>query len=269
MEHRYTARELRFIKSSLKKYSYSETADSFNRRFGSSITISQLSSVISYYKLGSDRCHHYTAAEIQFLERKVAGRSYAELAELFNRRFGTSLSFSQIRAACQNRGLVNGRDTRFRPGAIPPNKGKKGYCPPGCEKGWFKPGHRPHTWKPVGSERINGDGYIDVRIRNPSGKTWKNWKAKHRIIWEKAHGKIPRGHVVIFADRNKLNFSLDNLLLVSRKELAVMNVRGLISGHGDLTKAGKAVADIKLLIAERKRGMKKGSGRRWMSRPGR
>jgi hypothetical protein len=201
--------------------------------------------------------HHYTAAQIRFLERKVAGRDFTELAELFNRHFGASLRISQIRAACRNRGLVNGRDCRFRPGQAPPNKGKKGYYFAGCENTWFKPGNRPHTWKPVGTERVNGDGYVDVRIRNPSGKIWKNWKAKHRIIWEKAHGKIPRGHAVIFADGDKRNFALDNLLLVSRKELAVMNSQRLISGDRDLTRAGKAVADIRILIAERRREIKK------------
>jgi hypothetical protein len=223
---RYTERELRFIKNCLIKYSYRETADLLKRHLGFSVTVSQLTSLIAYYKLGSGRIHKFTAAELRFLEKKVAGRSFAELAEVFNKQFGTALRFSQIRAACHNRGLGNGRDTLFRPGHVSHNKGKKGCCAPGSEKGWFNPGHRPWDWKPVGAERINGDGYTEVRIRNPSGKRWKNWKPKHRIIWEKAQGKIPRGHVVIFADGNKLNFALDNLLLLSRSELSIMNRRG-------------------------------------------
>jgi hypothetical protein len=228
---------------------------------GLSLTLSQLTSVISYYKLGRGGIHKFTAAELRFLEKKVAGRSFVELAVLFNEHFGTALRFSQIRSACHNRGWGNGRDTCFRPGQIVHNKGKKGYCVPGCEKGWFKPGHRPWGWKPVGTERINVDGYTEVRIRNPTGQSRKNWKAKHRIIWEKAYGKIPRGHVVIFADGDKLNFALDNLILVSRGELAVMNRWDLISDHGDLTRAGKTIADIKMAIADRKRGMKR-AGRR-------
>jgi hypothetical protein len=46
-------------------------------------------------------------------------------------------------------------------------------------------------------------------------------------------------------------------LLISRKELAVMNKIGLIFNHRDLTKAGKAIADIRILIAARKRGEKR------------
>jgi hypothetical protein len=201
--------------------------------------------------------HHYTAAEIRFLEKKVAGRSYAELTDMFNRRFGLSFAVARIGSTLKRLGLSNGRDCRFRPGLVPHNKGKTGRCPAGSEKGWFKPGNRPWDYKPVGTERVNGDGYIDVRIRNPSGKPWKNWKAKHRIIWEKAHGKIPRGHIVIFADGDKRNFAPDNLLLASRREHGVMNRCGLRSAHGELTKTGKAVADLKLLITDRKRGAKK------------
>jgi hypothetical protein len=208
------------------------------------------------------RNHHYTAAEIRFLEQVVPGHSFADLTRLFNITFDTTLRIEQISAACCNRGLTNGLDCRFRPGQTPHNKGKKGYYVPGLEKGWFKPGHRPANFQPVGSERVNKDGHVEVRIRNPSGKLWKNWKAKHRMIWEKAHGKIPRGHIVIFADGNRRNFALDNLLLVSRREHAVMNRRGLRSADGDLTRAGKTVADIKLKIADWKRRGKKIRGRK-------
>jgi hypothetical protein len=204
---------------------------------------------------GSPR-HHYTAAEIRFLTAKVSGRPYAELTELFNRRFGLNLNVGRIKDTLGRHGLNNGRDCRFRPGQTSHNKGKTGVYFTGSEKGWFKPGNKPWTHKPVGAERVNGDGYIDVRIRNPTGKPWKNWKAKHRIIWEKAHGKIPRGHAVIFADGDKRNFALENLLLVSRAELAVMNSSHLISAHRGLTETGKLVADIKLLAARRARGTK-------------
>jgi hypothetical protein len=201
--------------------------------------------------------HKYTPKEIRFLEQVIHGRSFADLTWLFNFTFDTTLRIGQIRAVCKNRGLTSGLDCRFRPGQIPPNKGKKGCCLAGSEKGWFKPGHRPANFQPVGSERVNGDGYVDVRIRNPSGKPWKNWKAKHRIIWEKARGKIPRGHIVIFADGNTRNFALDNLLLVSMAENVVMNRWELRSADGELTRAGKAVADIKLKIADLRRGIKK------------
>jgi hypothetical protein len=77
------------------------------------------------------------------------------------------------------------------------------------------------------------------------------------MIWEATNGKVPKGYIVIFADGNKLNLSLDNLRLISRKEHAVMNHLGLRSINAGLTDAGKLVADIKMAIANRKRGLKK------------
>lgn len=68
--------------------------------------------------------------------------------------------------------------------------------------------------------------------------------------------RCPKGHVVIFADGNQQNVTIENLLLVSRRELAVMNKRGLIANSAELTKAGVMVADIYLKIGERKRKRK-------------
>jgi hypothetical protein len=189
----------------------------------------------------------YTQAEIRFLKKKITGRAYAEIAALFNARFGTDIAVEQLASTLKRYGLSNGRDCRFRPGQVPHNKGKS-VCYPGCEETQFKKGNRPWNWRPAGSERINADGYVEVKVRNPN-----KWKGKHLLIWEAANGKVPKGRVVIFADGDKSNLKLENLLMVSRGELAVMNRGGLISRNGELTKAGKAIADIKMLIADRER----------------
>ena len=42
-------------------------------------------------------------------------------------------------------------------------------------------------------------------------------------MYEKEFGKIPKGHAIFFLDQNKLNVSLDNLVLVSRQELLIIN----------------------------------------------
>ena len=39
---------------------------------------------------------------------------------------------------------------------------------------------------------------------------------KHRYIWEKAFGPIPKGHCVQFKDGDTTNCILDNLYLISR-----------------------------------------------------
>lgn len=42
-----------------------------------------------------------------------------------------------------------------------------------------------------------------------------NFVLKHRFLWETANGPIPKGHKVIFADGDKTNITLDNLIMVS------------------------------------------------------
>ena len=202
--------------------------------------------------------HRYTPAEINFLKKTIPGHSPVDVAILFNREFyPVILRASQVKCFMHNYGLCNYRDTRFHPGHASHNKGIKGSYYPGCEKGWFKSDHIPWNYQPVGTERINGDGYVDVKISDRKKQPWKRWKAKHIILWEAANRKVPKGHCVIFADGNKRNFALGNLLLVSRAELAVMNHSGLISAHKELTMAGKILANVKMAIAGRKRQLKR------------
>jgi hypothetical protein len=184
----------------------------------------------------------YTPEEIRFVEKHIRGRSYAEMTKLFNERFRLRLTLKQMETLTYKHGFRNGIGS-FRPGHVPANKGKTHPS-------------RQGNYRPVGSERIE-NGYLVIKATDRKYRGNKNWKLKHDVIWEKAHGKIPRGHVVLFADGDRSNFAPDNLLLVSRSELMVMNHLGLTSAGKDLTLAGKLVANIKILIAQRKRRAKR------------
>jgi hypothetical protein len=189
-----------------------------------------------------EKCfRNYTPEEIRFVKKNIRGRPYVEMVKLFNDRFRLRITLKQMETLLYKHGLRNGIGS-FRPGHVPANKGKTHSS-------------RQGNYKPVGSERMD-NGYIVVKVSARKNQSHKSWKRKHVIIWEKAHGKVPRDHVVIFADGNKLNMRLDDLLLISREELVVMNRLGLISAHKDLTKIGKSIADIKLLISKRKREVK-------------
>lgn len=203
----------------------------------------------------------YTTEHIEFIATNIKGRSYLELTDMFNAKFGMKLKVSTMISLAFRNGLRNERDcrfntgyepTQFKKGHIPANKGKKGVG------GWaptqFKKGHVPANYKPVGSERVSVDGYVEVKVANS-----RKWKAKHRIVWQNANGPIPKGHVIIFADGNRQNIKLDNLLLISQRELAIMNKRGLITNDAELTKAGILVADISLKIGDLKKKTKGGT----------
>lgn len=104
---------------------------------------------------------------------------------------------------------------RFRKGATPANKGKKmsSELYAKCAPTMFKKGRPSLNRRPVGSERVNVDGYIEMKIQEPN-----KWALKHRFVWEHFHGPIPEGHNIQFKDGNKENCSLDNLYLISRAD---------------------------------------------------
>lgn len=193
--------------------------------------------------MAKNYCHKYSTEQKDFLRDHVSGRSYAELTELFNQEFGLGLNVGRISSAIKRYGLKNNRDGRFQKGNSAWNKGKKGmHLNPSTE---FKKGGVPANHRPVGSERINADGYIEVKIAEP-----KTWDLKQRIVWKQEHGSIPEGNVVIFADGNPLNCNLNNLLSVSRAELLILNRQGLIKQDPDVTRAGVQVAKLIAKISE-------------------
>ena len=112
--------------------------------------------------------------------------------------------------------------TRFQKGHVPATKGKKmsarqyALCAPTM----FKPGQRPPKWRPVGSERINVDGYVEVKVSNQPPK----WGLKHRIVWEQAYGPIPPGCNIQFKNHVTTDCRLENLYLITRQaQLATEN----------------------------------------------
>ena len=119
------------------------------------------------------------------------------------------------RAALISVNHPNSVAARFQKGHVPDNKGKK-VSPETYAKlhpTMFKKGHRPINHREVGSERINVDGYIEVKVAEPN-----RWKVKHRVIWEQHNGAIPRGFNVQFKNHNPLDCRIENLYLISRSE---------------------------------------------------
>lgn len=195
--------------------------------------------------------HKYTEEQGRFIRENIAGTDTNTLTNMLNDKFELNLDRKSIRAYIKNHKLKSGLDTTFKNGSVPYNKGVKGVCAKGCEKGWFKKGSNPHNHKHVGSERIDVQGYTLVKIKEPNV-----WRMKHRLLWEEFNGPIPEGHVLLFADRNKQNFDINNLILISRNQLKVMNGKDLIKYNADLTKIGVVISEIQLKISERNKNAK-------------
>lgn len=110
------------------------------------------------------------------------------------------------------------RKYQIKKGNIPINKGKKQAEYMSAEKiertkaTRFKKGNIPTNYRPVGSERVDNDGYIYVKIADPN-----KWELKHRVTWEKHFGDIPEGSNIQFKDGNRLNCDdINNLYMIDR-----------------------------------------------------
>lgn len=144
------------------------------------------------------------------------GRTTQETATMMRTKFGKEWTAQQVRSYIKNHKLKNGCNTQFRKGHVPFNKDKKFQGK--TNRTTWKKGNIPHNYKPVGSERLSRDGYIEVKVADHN-----KWRLKHVAIYEQAHGKVPKGHKVIFLDQNRMNVSLDNLEMISDSELLYIN----------------------------------------------
>ena len=181
--------------------------------------------------------HRWTDEEKEYLASIVKGKTYKELLALMNEKFDYEFSSQQIESALRRYNLKTGNTGQFKKYQEPWNKGLKGYM--GANKTSFKKGTIPPNYKPVGTERFAKDGYIEVKVKDPNV-----WELKHRYIYKKHHGEIPNGYNVIFADKNISNFDIDNLILVSKAEMLILNKNKLIFEDKDFTKVGVNIAKI-------------------------
>ena len=190
--------------------------------------------------------HKWTDKEKEYLTQIYKKNDYDTILKMMNNKFKYSFDRKQIisfmkRNKLKSEAIKN--NGRFSKGMTPWNKGLS-YQPNNKETR-FKKGHITSNYRQVGEERINIDGYIEIKVAEPN-----KWRLKHRVIYEKHHGEIPKDHVVIFADRNKMNLDIDNLILVSRHQLLVLNDNKLIKDDANLTKAGINVSNLIIKLRE-------------------
>ena len=148
----------------------------------------------------------------------IAKRLDRTLSQVYNkaRTMGLKAPLERIRLAGKlGTNHPNAVAHRFKKGSGPPNKGKK-MSPEVYEKvkeTMFKKGNSPVNHREVGSERINVDGYIEIKVAEPN-----RWRLKHRFIWEQVNGEIPKGYNVQFKNHNTQDCRIENLYIISKAE---------------------------------------------------
>ena len=178
-----------------------------------------------------------TLEQQEFIKNNVKGLSNTDLTNLFNKTFSTDFKETQIKTYKTRNNLKSGIDTRFKKGHCPAIKGKPIFY--GGLSTRFQKGHKGYSYKELGSERINANGYWEVKVHDPDV-----WELKHRLVWQEKYGEIPAGHRIIFADKDKNNLNIDNLILVSPQQLLILNRNRLIKEDSGLTKTGVIIATM-------------------------
>lgn len=155
------------------------------------------------------KLHKWTEEEDGFIRENARNVDSKRMRELFLQRFGWMPTPGQYRARRRRLGVSDG--TR-------------------------------HNELSIGSERIRGD---TNRVYVKVGKGPGGWKQKAHIAYEREHGAVPKGCVVVCADRNEQNCDPDNLVAVSRGYMAIINKHGL--GYHDRESLELAVLHAMLL----------------------
>jgi len=177
----------------------------------------------------------YSAEEIQWLElnKKL---SISEYHKYFLKEFSRDdVKKMHLHALRKRKGWKTGRTGRFEKGHKPHPNAR----PKGANKTSFKKGRLPHNHKHVGHERINRDGYVEVKTAEP-----RTFELKHRLVWKEKNGSIPKGMIIWFIDGDRTNCKIENLELISRQEQVLRNKLKVRSADESIQPTLKLVAKI-------------------------
>ncbi len=215
----------------------------------------------------------WTDEKVAWFRGFVPGHHEHEISAEHERLYGTPLTAGQIGNAKSKFGVKSGTDGgRIRKGNVPWNKGRTweeiGYSEDKLERMrsmQFKPGEvhvAPSRERPVGYERDGKDGYLEIKVRDSKvdgiqrqrpGHYNENYRFKHHVVWEQAHGEpVPPHTMIVFADRDKRNFDPGNLVAVPRGLWSIISREGWayhdaesLEACMNLAKLGRAVYALK------------------------
>lgn len=159
------------------------------------------------------------------LSKDLAKAFGCTLSQIYNRAY--TLNIAKSKAFIAQNALENinrpghgARQSQFKLGQTPPNKGMKGICYAGSEVGHFPKGHKPANYCEVGSLRINSDGGLDIKLADGL----REWYYLSHYNWFLAHGEWPgHGMCLRFLDGDIHNPDIENLQLITRKENMRLN----------------------------------------------
>jgi hypothetical protein len=204
---------------------------------------------------------HWTPEEVEQLRQLYPDTPMALLMAHFNqtdraiyaKAHALGLARSEAYLASEHggrmrRGASMGAAGRFPKGNVPWNAGLNGWTAGGrSAETRFKPGAKPHTWVPIGTEQLR-EGYLWRKVTDNGGR--HDWRQVHVMLWEQHNGPIAKGLILVFRDRNKQNIQIDNLELITRAENCRRN--SIHRYPPELKQAIRQLARVKRRIEEKR-----------------
>lgn len=196
----------------------------------------------------------YSKEVIDFIRDNAKGKLNKDLAKLVSDTFNITISSAKVKSIKGYIGAKSGLSTgtakrmSLGPDWVSPMKGKK-LSPENYQKirdYFFKKGENGLPPCPVGTERFRDNRWY-IKIEEPS-----LWVSKARYMYEQYTGeKLSKDDVIIFLDKNVNNFSKDNLLKVSKRDVAYTNkVHRFPPNEPDMIKAIVLTNKLRVLKEE-------------------
>lgn len=189
--------------------------------------------------------HKWTEDEIEYIRSIYPYYPNKVIVEMVKSKLGIDVSPRNLRNLRHkynfpHKAIPNAGS--FKKGAVPWNKGRKMLEEEKKKimEAWFKKGDNPYNTLKVGSTRTTKDGYKEIKIAEPN-----KWKLYQRYVFEKEHDvELTSSDIIIFADGDRSNFDIDNLVKVSRSTLLILNRKRLIYSDKELTKVGVSIGKV-------------------------
>lgn len=221
-----TPEQVKWMRDNVHKFkTINEITKEFNNTFN--LDLPEYTVKYTYIKLGlklNSGKHYYTKEENNWIKENFKFFKNEELSKLFEEKFGKKLSARQL-------------------------KDKKGNM----RLSYLKANNiKSHNELPIGAITKVTDKVV-IKWKN-EGKP-NDWKPVGRYFYEKYYGSVPKGYCVYHLDGNQMNYSKENLILISKQEggqifRMCQNEHCNFFGQGKVTEAIVEVVRTENLIKE-------------------
>jgi len=208
---------LNWLKANSNLYDYRGLTDAFNKQFNTVLKLDQIRDHAKYrnIKVGimcKRKNYFFTPDKIEYIRQLAINNTIDDITKKFNEYYKTNKSKDTI--------------------------------------GVYASKYKIKIYKSKIGREVKKGVEIYIRVSN-TGNPRKDYVTKHRYLWEQKNGKVPNGYLILFANGNKQDFNLDNLLCVKNSELIMMSKMGCKYDDIETTKTFLIMARLTLAMSNR------------------